>query len=440
MKKLVLSLIVVLLFISCTSTVNLKSTEFKLQDGDYNAAFDDYVAKSKVVKAQQGDIVLNLDLGMLAHYDSKYSESNTLLTRAEDSITENFTQSVTAKIGTFLVNDNTAAYRGEDYEDIYINIFKSLNYYHLGKIESSMVELRRMSEKQTKLEVKYNIQTDKILSSSSSASSYLKGYRGQYFTNSALAQYLTMIFSRNLKDINTFNLSKQYFANSYVALSDYYTSGQTLSLAEEVYEYPSLMARVNFLAFNGLIPTKYERFDAIPYFDTYIRIAYPVLGEYRTSVSKIVVKVAENTLQLNLVESIGDIAKSVFRANQSVSINKSIVRSITKNLTTDITSGIVKEVGKNSSDQSTSSFLDALSSIVKVFGRTASAASESADVRCAHFLPSCAWAGGITLAEGNYDITVDYYNKFGKLLFTKTFPNFEVKNNQVNLVETYCLL
>ncbi len=74
-----------------------------------------------------------LDLGMLHHYAGNYAKSNEFLQKAEYAIEELFTASVSKIATSLLLNDNALDYSGEDYEDIYLNIFKALNFIALGK-------------------------------------------------------------------------------------------------------------------------------------------------------------------------------------------------------------------------------------------------------------------------------------------------------------------
>ena len=85
----------------------------------------------------------------------EYEESNIHLTQAEDAIEELFTKSISKATASMLLNDNTFAYAGEDYEDIYVNIFKALNYINLNKPESAFVEIRKVNIKLNLLEDKY---------------------------------------------------------------------------------------------------------------------------------------------------------------------------------------------------------------------------------------------------------------------------------------------
>jgi hypothetical protein len=61
-----------------------------------------------------------LDKGLLEHYVGNYRDSSQDLENAERLIQDTFTKSVTAGIASYIANDNTKEYPGEDYEDIYL--------------------------------------------------------------------------------------------------------------------------------------------------------------------------------------------------------------------------------------------------------------------------------------------------------------------------------
>ncbi len=92
-------------------------------------------------------LLFYLDAGMVHHIHGNWQQSNELLTLAEETIEELYTKSVARAASSMLLNDNSLEYSGEDYEDIYINVFKALNYIELGDPDAAMVEVRRVDEK-----------------------------------------------------------------------------------------------------------------------------------------------------------------------------------------------------------------------------------------------------------------------------------------------------
>lgn len=154
-RLLCLLLLCPTLFLGCSSYVDLSSSQMHIMQGHYDKAYQNLQMQAPSLLKAQGPIIVNYDLGMLARLNKNYQESNNLLSESERLIREAYTQSITANIASFIVNDNTKAYQGEEYEDIYLNLFKALNFLALGQEESALVELNRSMEKQALLKQKY---------------------------------------------------------------------------------------------------------------------------------------------------------------------------------------------------------------------------------------------------------------------------------------------
>ena len=139
--------------VGCTSTLDLSQVVGTYRKGYFDGAIRAYESRKQEIVSTQGRIVFDLDYGMLSMMAGDYSTSNTYFTEAENLISASYTQSIMQNIGSYLLNDNTVEYAGEDYEDIYTNIVKSLNYHNLGLTEDAMVELRRSAEKQSLMQI-----------------------------------------------------------------------------------------------------------------------------------------------------------------------------------------------------------------------------------------------------------------------------------------------
>ena len=64
--------------------------------------------------------------------------------------------------------------------------------------------------------------------------------------------------------------------------------------------------------------------------------------------------------------------------------------------------------------------------------------SERADVRTCRYFPASAYAAGITLPEGRYDITVVFKTSSGGKVETLEYNGVSVSKSGLNLVESYC--
>ena len=52
-----------------------------------------------------------MNKGLAAHYDKNYTKSNFCLTKAENRIDELFTQSISKKTASCVINDNTVPFK-----------------------------------------------------------------------------------------------------------------------------------------------------------------------------------------------------------------------------------------------------------------------------------------------------------------------------------------
>ena len=157
-----------------------------------------YYSKSK------DKVLINFDSGLLNHFAKDYQKSNESLSVAEKEIENNFTKSVTQKIGQAFINDNVANYVGEVYEDIYTNIFMCLNYIHLDLFDDAMVEIRRFNNKLQTIGSKYQ---GVIASQKNMLANDYKCYDTSFdqkinFYNSAFARYMSMLLYRTDNDLD----------------------------------------------------------------------------------------------------------------------------------------------------------------------------------------------------------------------------------------------
>jgi hypothetical protein len=113
---------------------------------------------------------------------------------AERLIEENYTKSITNAAASFLLNDYSLEYFGEAYEDLYLNVFKAIDYIRLDNFDGAFVEVRKVGNKLNLLEDKYG-RLAEGMNSSSDAKGAVKAGKTE-FHNSALARYLSVLLYR----------------------------------------------------------------------------------------------------------------------------------------------------------------------------------------------------------------------------------------------------
>jgi hypothetical protein len=408
----------------------------QVDDAVYRADYEDgalLIEKDKK-KIYRDPILYYLDKGMLTHYAEEYRDSVQLLQNGERAIEDAFTKSITMEIGSYLLNDKTKEYDGEDYEDIYINAFNALNYYHQNNIEDALVEIRRMNNKLRFLASKYDMITTNLQQTALKNNTAIPPNPSvsSKFSDSALARYLGMLFYRGIGQYDEARIDSNQLKVAFANTPEVYSYRLPASIDEELY-IPEGKARLNVIGFCGLSPIKEE--EAIRVLipgPRYIKIALPVMVYRPSAISRIEV-VLDNgySFNLELLEDIEAVAKETFKEKVNVIYLKSVLRATVKGLTSSVL-GVASDLAD---DQTASLVLGILSLGAQAFAE----ASEQADLRISRYFPGKAYVGGITLDPGTYSFNINYYTVHGRLVTSFRRENIQVRENTLNLVEAICL-
>ncbi len=420
------------LLASCAKSPELyKDINTPAAAGDFESAVEVHNTKSKNLYNKNDIILSNLNSGMLSHYASHYEESNKELSQAERLIFNAYGISISDTVASAVVNDNMTEYTGEDYEDIYINVFKALNFIALDNNESAMVEIRRLNTKLSNLRLKYRNEFEKARKEFNSLNVDLsnvdtsKAIAKLEFTDSAFARYISMLLYRADRNMDSANLDFKLLREAFNLQKTLYNFNFPSHLQDDI-NYPKDKARLNVVSFSGFPPIKKAEEIRTLIGDLYIKISLPVLVRRPSMVASVemrAVNVTDNkvyTAKLEKLESIENIMIDTFNQKLAVIYVKSIVRSISKAV---VTHEAAKKAGGGS-----------LSPLVQLL---LSEITEHADTRMANYFPANVYTTGITLDEGIYNISVIYKNKNGSTLYTSKKENIEVyKGYNLNLVES----
>ncbi|MDR2798774.1 MAG: hypothetical protein LBB80_10580 [Treponema sp.] len=418
--------------LSCATGNPYLKIDAAVDQGDHQTGIAILEKDKKAIYRDKDAILYYLDKGMLTHYAENYNDSTQLLQEGERAIEEAFTKSITMEIGSYLLNDKTKEYDGEDYEDIYINVFNALNYYHNHKMEDALVEIRRMNNKLRSLASKYgelrtNLQQKALAEGGTVPPNPESSVQ---FSDSALARYLGMLFYRAIGNYDDARIDGEQLKVAFVNAPSVYAYPLPPSLDEEL-EIPPGKARLNVLGFSGLSPIKTEEVMRIPLPDfRYIKIALPVMTSRPSQVHKIeVVFDNGNRFDLALLEDMEAVARETFKEKVNLIYLKAVIRATVKGVTSSVLDAAAEET-----DGGTSLLFNILSLGTQVFAE----ASEQADLRLSRYFPAKAYVGGITLDPGTYSFTTHYYGASGGRIasFDHTVT---VREDQLNLVEVVCL-
>ncbi|MBF9014589.1 MULTISPECIES: hypothetical protein [unclassified Oceanispirochaeta] len=459
-----ISLISVLFISSCASTQTFQQQYVEASE---SVSRRDFQGASTIIESHKEEsykekdrVLYFLDVGMLYHYSGEYEKSNAALDNAERGIEELYSKSISKAITSGILNDNALEYAGEDYEDIYLNVFKGLNYIALGDEESAMIEIKRVHIKLNILEDKYRSLIEEY-NDSSEAEGQIEALKNR-FHNDVLARYLGLLLYRYENSPDSARIERDYIKDAFLSQSHLYDF--------DIPELPELendseMARLSVLAFSGVSPRKVaETF----YLDTvkngvfitsvsqneeyiksvvgfnfllmpgigsgyHFKFEYPRMEQMHSKVNRIVLLVdGVPVKELPLIENMERISREIFLIKQPLVIGKSILRTVTK--------GIVKETGKTAVNDSMSDDAGGmvLGILIGFAADVAVDATENADLRISQYFPAYAHSIDFALPPGEHDVSIEYY-KDSTLIFRDQRGSLNLQSGELNFVESYVL-
>ncbi|UCG77647.1 MAG: hypothetical protein JSV21_08700 [Nitrospirota bacterium] len=140
---IVLLIIATAVLSSCTSGIDYSTLDAMMGRGECDAA-PEYIEQGADRYGDNARLLYHLDLAMVNMLCGKHEDSNRSFRNAEDIAEELWTKSITREAASFLLNDYTKPYAGEDYERALINLLSAINYAVIGDHDGSLVEVRRL--------------------------------------------------------------------------------------------------------------------------------------------------------------------------------------------------------------------------------------------------------------------------------------------------------
>ena len=439
--------------LSCAS---LKSQKDQFVEVDKKVAMQDYASAAMSLEAskdkyyQKKDRVLYyLDVGMLYYYKPDPQKSNTLLSNAEDAIDELYTKSISKGAASLLLNDNVLDYSGEDYENVYLNVFKALNYLSLNQFDPAFVEVRRINNKLSELQDKYEKIADEYNKSEDAKKKFTVSKN--QFNNSALGRYLSMLMYRTEGKIDDARIDRNEIDKAWQSQAQLYNFPEPNF---DPYIEPTEKARLDVIGFIGKAPQLFARnltihtfkdavaiyisdgkdekqLDIIPWKDMtsgyHFKFSLPAMEKQGTIVAKISVEVNDSSVcQLQTIESLENAAEDTYKLKEGMTYLKTIIRTVTK--------GILNEKANKELDKKTGGGL--FGELTRIATSAVVDASENADLRLARYFPAKAMVGEVPIDPGTYSVVVKYFGADGRLLYTDDCGQVTVKKDNLNLIQS----
>lgn len=465
MKKsriiLALSLILLLFFTGCA---NMKTSKKQFVGSDEKLLAHDYEGVLQQIKAAKGKFykqkeqaLYYLDEGMLLHYVGRYQESNEALSKAEQTMDELFTKSVSRAAASMLLNDNTLEYAGEDYEDIYLNVFKAMNYLELDQFDDAFVEIRRINDKLNLLEQKHKKTADQLNLFKDKKTDFKTGKNK--FHNSALGRYLSMLLYRAEGKMDDARIDHDKILEAW-------------KLQAQIYDFklPNLenclthsdKAKVNFVAFVGRGPDKkantlyihtekdviiigttaenprgnqeLETLDVIDWPGVeegyHFKFQLPYMEMRKSNIGNVKIIIdGKNAGQLEMIESLEKVALETYKIKEPLIYLKTITRAVVK--------GLASEKAKDKMDKQVGG--GGWGDLLRLATDVAVDQTENADLRISRFFPAKALVAEIELEPGRHHIQLEYYDKKGNLLWIDDIGEQDVQAYKLNLFESFNL-
>lgn len=460
----------ILLFTGCaymlTQVGHYKSIEENFSSRYYGEAAEKIEKARDEGKYESKDRVLYfLDMGIALHFAGRYEESNEFLHQAEIAIEENFTKSISKMMVSFLLNDNALAYAGEDYEDIFTNIIKTLNYIHMDKNEDAMVEIRRVNLKLNKLQDKYSnmaeeLSKSKKLQENEADISFIPGKVNLRYSITGI--YLSMLGYKNMGKWDDVKIDREKLIEASSGRLENF-SQKVLSPAEEN------MVPVHTLCFAGKSPVKVQStllLDYDPDLDMarimlpgdekteinsfkyrgdnelHLKFAVPTIARRKTRIKSVRTIVdGKPREEMYLMENFGKIAEETFEVKKPIIYLRAALRTLIK---AAIDAKAKEDIDKKYEDKSNGDDIGdevkdrgknkLMAGLLKFAVDAISDITENADLRCWRTMPGKVYAGKIDLKPGRHEIVFAYLDEHCKVVDLEKKVVF-INKNDLNLIE-----
>lgn len=218
----------------------------------------------------QERLLFLMEAGAIFHYRGDFTSSNKALFEAEEIIEQ---LKKANKLGSFLINEASAEYRGEDFEVVLVRFYIALNFLLSGQYENAKIYLRKVNFdlKQMKYQSKLYKQNLLVRYLDAIVSEHLRKY------NDARVQYKNIArFDQDFTDLesNRYALAvKEHDPDDIKKYSDH--NIQAFSKKMKRKKFHSKMGELVVLYHSGKSPIKESRGKLLddPYFSKVLQVS-----------------------------------------------------------------------------------------------------------------------------------------------------------------------
>ncbi len=425
-----------------TYSTSFATIEQQLSQQRYDDALKSVEAQSKDRKTR---VLYLLDKGMVLRMKHDFAASNESLEAAKQEMERLYAASVSENALSFVVNDATVSYAGDDYEQVLVHLYMALNYLELGQRDDARVEALQV-------DVKLREIAEKIPASK--------------FTEDALSRYLTGLIYDELGEWSDAMIAYRKAYEAYqkyqrdfgvpmpaMLKADLLRLAKRQGLTDELARYrkefgmdppPKKKAadapegELVFILNNGLAPIKREKViemwapppsvvvDAskpsemtAPSPPILVSIALPYYQSRPTQVFGARISVSDKQADTQMMEDVDAIARASLDARMPAITARAVARAVAKGVIQES----VDQAGKRGGD-------DSARLLGSMLVRIASVATERADTRSWLTLPANVQLARLSLPPGSYTVTVDLLGAGGGVISTQQYPGVVISKDR----------
>ncbi len=423
-----------------TYSNSFTKVEHELEKQQYDDALKTIDKQSKDKKDH---VLYLLNKGMVLRMKRDFVASNESLEAAKHEMESLYAASVSQNALSFVINDATVSYAGDDYEQVLVHLYMALNYLELGQPYEARVEAQQIDIKLREIEEKIP---------------------GSKFTEDALSEYLSGLIYDELGEWSDAMISyrkayeayKKYQVNFSVPMPPMLKfdlvrlakrEGLTDELSRYEKEFGIAPAQRNtadgapegelvFVLNSGLAPIKRERvirtfapppstivsarrraeYMEQPTPPVMVDIALPYYESRPNRVAGARISVSGRQADTQLMENIDAIARASLNARMPAITARAIARAVAKGAIQES----VDRAGQNRDDP-------AVQLIGSLLVRVATIATERADTRSWLTLPADVQMARLPLPPGTYDVNVELLGNNGQVIETNVFPQVTIR-------------
>lgn len=452
----------------------------KAKSGDYLAAINEAMNAGNYEEAYNllseetnrnslgSDDIYNIDAGMIKLYAGNKAEAINHFNGVADmdKLNEKYKNADKVELSTLLLDPYSTDYVTYDYEDMYAVIFNALaKMDNPETADAAFQDLKNIREMLLAMDQYKKILSEKIDESSPSDSTATEA-AGVVFSNSALANYLALIYNKyNDRDGDNRNyfykeMEKAYAQESY--------KGATIPAAvkAETGDVPNGMARLNVVALMGLMAEKkgvseemttpinaiVDGLSKVPavqqlgvalgeitsiltggFSKRNMQYDYTVLEPLDYKAKTCEIKIGDKAVTLDLIENVNDISSACMEKNIEFDKKRSKFRSSTRYIAAAATyvgamykTKDMNPLAKKGAEMAAGKVLDTTLNKIDE--------NDKPDIRGAHFFPAEVHAGALEIAPGTYDVTIS----FPGTSIEPVTKSVEIKAGELNLLTVQC--